>query len=294
MAPLRVLMFGSCFINDPVRVIGRQTNALAVAKVGSNSPPDRVYSFGEVHQILDMIEGRRLPPAELRFFCDILDNFEPLPNKDGLDHVDVVLLEPVAPVDILLDGWCLNRNVIQRSITEPAKIISKEASKAAYDWYEIGIQQADEAMREDAASRLERFIPIGALRGEMLRHIVRHGSGKVRETAPALASVLERLPKPVGIVIYTTRFTEQGERVVTRPAFQEQVLQFARQRALKVFEPWRLVQDVGIASAMEKDFRHFSPSFQGVVGVALTDFCQSIVEAEGSLIRPGFAGGLNS
>ncbi len=75
----------------------------------------------------------------------------------------------------------------------------------------------------------------------------------------------------MAMVTYTYRYMPDGRPVTWPAGFREELLDAAAELELPVFEPWKLVQEHGVARALQ-DIGHYTAGFDVIMGEALVDF----------------------
>lgn len=236
-----------------------------------------VYGFGESFQLLEFLAGRKQIPKEFRPICAYNVNYEPTPHAVGFKGADVCLIEPNGNIEIVLGEYSLNRAAIMRHITNPIKLVDREAAKLTNVWFNKGLLICNEDTRKEVASKLLPLVPPDHENAEMMRLVLSEARGVRRDMMRDMRQAVEQISLPIGMMAYSFQFMPDGRPVFWPPEFQQEIASVVEYFSLPFFEPWRVVMEYGGQPVLEDDLRHYKDEFVPVMGARVADFAREVL-----------------
>src|ERR1700722_8301706 len=168
-APFNLLLFGGCDIYGPLDPLLRTGEKVRRAPYG-HIP--FTYTFGEIFQAIEVLRGEREVPEELRPLCFMDSKFVPVLRAADFDDVDVFLVEPASPVDMIFRGTFLNRLPLSSIVLQPLRQIGKEAAKHANLWLRSILTAQDDEKRLEITEELLELMPDDLENADFIRSIL--------------------------------------------------------------------------------------------------------------------------
>jgi len=277
MSVPRVFDLGACLLHGPMSVAIR-SGEMGRSTIGKGGSTPGTYSFGEMLQLLDFLENKIEIPAEFRPICGYHLNYQPGTGAAGFTGADVCLIEPNGVVDIDWDGFKINRAQVQRYVTNPLKVLGREAAKTASNWYQRGILACNEEVRGDLAQQLIQQIPDTIEGHDLLVGILDRAHGIQRDVHADMDEIIRRIPIPIGLIAYAYQYLPDGRPVFWPSDFQKQMKSVAARFNLPYLEPWRLVLEHGGAPVLKPDLRHYREEFIPTVSSFISRFAADVAE----------------
>lgn len=277
MASPRVFGLGACLLHGPMTtaIKSGQMSRITIGKGGSTPG---TYSFGEMFQLLDFLEGKFEIPDHLRPICGYHPNYAPGPGAPGMTGADVCLIQPNGIVDIDFDGFKLNRAQILRYVTTPLKELGRDAAKLSNQWYIKGILGCDEDIRSAASEKLIAMVPEDFENRDFIVAVIERTGGVERDTEADVGQLVRRIPLPIGMISYAYQHMPDGRPVFWPANFQQHIEAGAKRYDLPFLEPWRLVLERGGQPVLKEDLRHYREDFIPEIATLYSDFAAQVLE----------------
>lgn len=269
-AGLRVLPFGGCLTNWPLR----SEHGPGVAAKYSAVPI--IHTFGEMFQVVDILRGKKKVPRELRPLCRTSAALRALSDGGDFCDVDVAVVEPASPTELLFRGYSLNRGGVLNHIIRPIQKYGKDAAKAATRWFRVGLSGRNDQVRAETAEIVLRYLTDGSPETELQRAVILETETSENDIAGGFRKMQELLPCPMAVVVYVFSYMPDGRPVGWNAEFREQILATAKELDLPCFDPAPLVAKFGVANAMLENSGHYSEAFTPVIARALGDFARDV------------------
>ncbi len=286
MPTLQVVMLGGCLLHGPINGLRARARKhpelgepIAVPRLGTGGNHPACYSFGEMFQAIAFYRRQIEIPPDVRLLCGMAPTYEPLPDSSALEQADAILVEPSTPLEVVFRGYTLNRTEIYRWVLDPIRATSKEAAKRGNVWFNKGLEEGNEEVRETAAQDLIGWIPEDMPHADLARAVLREARCITRDVPDAFRQLLRLTDRPVGVVTYVYQILPDGRTVTWPRGFIEQVIESADAFGLPLIEPWRLVTAYGVRQALLPDLRHYSEEFLPIIGGKLAEFARSAAQA---------------
>lgn len=277
MASPRVFGLGACLLHGPMSVAVK-SGQMSRSTIGKGASTPGTYSFGEMLQLLDFLEGKIEIPDHLRPICGYHPNYAPGPGAPGLTGADVCLMQPNGIVDVDLHGFKLNRAQILRYVTTPLKELGREAAKLANNWYIKGILACNEEVRSSASTALVAMIPADFGDREFIAGVLENARGVERDSLADVAELVRRIPLPIGMISYAYQHMPDGRPVFWPADFQQHIEASAVRHNLPFLEPWRLVRERGGRPVLKEDLRHYREEFIPEIATLYSNFAREVRE----------------
>jgi hypothetical protein len=281
---IKILPLGGCLLKIPLRAHNRGLYARTYRILGKALYPT-TYSFSEAIQFVRMLRGEISPPEEIRALAGFEADFQPNPAVGDFSAMDVVLLEPSTPIDIMYGGYALNRVALRQRVTDPIQAANPgpDVAKIASRWLHKGLLGGDEAAQIQLAGELMKLMPKTLPGFDTLCDVLVSARSRRHEAAEGLQVLCSMIDRPLGVVTYTFRYMPDGRPVSWPPGFNDELLSAAAALGLPVFEPWKLTVELfeqhGVATVMRADMQHYADDFMPVVGRAIFEFATTVARA---------------
>jgi hypothetical protein len=237
------------------------------------------YTFGEMFQTIEVLRGEREVPEEIRQLCFMDSEFIPVPRAADFNDVDVFLIEPASPVDMIYRDCYLNRIPLSNIVLQPLRALGKEAAKYANLWLRCELTAQDDEKRLELADALIDLMPDDLENGDFIRSVLSEAYARKIDVPEAFRKLQNLVGRPLGVVNYIFRYMEDGRAVSWPAGLQEEIQSAARSLGLPVFDPVPVVCEYGVKEALlPPDFSHYTEQFDAVIGDRLTDFAKEILE----------------
>jgi hypothetical protein len=242
------------------------------------------YSIDEAIQLVRFVGGDITIPPELRQFCAIPPAMDPTTVPGGgLKTADVVILEINSPVRMVYRDLCLVRSDIMGRVFEPLRAIGPDIVAVINTWYYRGLLSCEEPARKSASEALASAVPADWENAELLRSILLETRGFIRsaqELEQGIAALLGLVEGvPIGVMTYTHQYTPDGRPLPWPPEFVEHQVAAATNLGLPYFQPSRVVEQIGVADALQDDRVHYRDEFQSVMADVLVNFANHVSSA---------------
>lgn len=277
MTAPRVFGLGACLLHGPMTV-AIKTDLMSRIAIGKGASTPGTYSFGEMLQLLDFLDGKLAIPDELRAICGYHANYAPGPGAAGFTGADVCLMQPNGIVDIDFDGLKLNRAQVLRYVTTPLKPLGREVAKLANQWYIKGILACQESVRAEAAAALLLLVPEHIEGRDLMVAVIERARGVARDTDSDVGELVRRIPIPIGMISYAYQHLPDGRPVFWPPDFQQHIQAAATRYGLAYLEPWRLVLELGGSPVLKEDLRHYREEFIPKIAELYSEFASRVLE----------------
>jgi hypothetical protein len=204
--------------------------------------------------------------------------FVPVPRAAEFDDVDVFLVEPASPVDMIFRGSFVNRLPLSSIVLQPLRQIGKDASKFANLWLRSLLTAQDDEKRLEIAEALIELMPDDLENSEFIRTILMESYARRIDVPDAFGKLQNLLGRPTGVVNYIFRYMPDGRAVSWPAGLQEEIQEAAKSLELPVFDPAPAVRDFGVQAALLPELSHYSDEFNPVIGDELADFALAVFE----------------
>ena len=272
---IRTFVLGGCLLHGPLNPCARDGTKFTYPNYG---PVPGVYTFGEMFQVIEVLRGQRDVPPDIRPLCSMRPNFKAVPRAADFNDVDVALLEPSSPVEILFRGCNLNRAALAQQIANPIRALGPAASKCSAAWFRAGLMAMNEAARAKAAEELVGLIPDDMENAEWMKAVITETRSEKADVLSGFRRVQELIGRPMGVVVYIFQYLADGRAWSWPAGFHDDVREASRQLGLPVFEPSTVVNQYGVKAALRDDLRHYNDEFTPVMADALIEFAKSVFE----------------
>lgn len=135
------------------------TKDLAYAPVSTDGMIPGVYTLGEMFQVLSLLRREADVPSEVRRLCGIASSFMPSSSSSWLDCVDLLLIEPASPDELIFRGAYLNRAQVINYVYDPVKAVSTNAARQVYNWYQKGLVERNVEAQVACADQIIAELP---------------------------------------------------------------------------------------------------------------------------------------
>jgi hypothetical protein len=257
-----------------------EQEATSVRYAVRRSPPV-TFTFGEMFQVLDVMLGRRTLPGNIRgLACH--PRFRSIGRTTDFRDVDVVLVEPASPVDLIFRGYNINRAGLHKRVKSRIEKLGSEEKKLADRWYRAGLANFDDEVRAEAAARLLARLPPRMKHIELIRAVVDETRSSKADVVDGLRRVRDLVGRPVGVVVYVFQYLADGRAISWPQGFYKDVINAARELDLPVFEPAQSVNRFGVEAALRPGLRHYTDEFTKVIAHELAEFAHGVAETAGA------------
>ena len=236
------------------------------------------YTLGEMIQFIRILRGDLTVPPQLDVLAGLPAKFEPPPAARGLAEVDVVLVEPNSPDEILYGSYVLQRPAIVREMIRPIVAASKDPNvgEMAQAWYAEGVLRRDEEIRVSLGPQLGALVPDDLPAADLYRDVFLNARGELGNVIEGVRELRALVEKPIGLITYTYRYLPNGRPIHWPADFRENILNAAVVLDLPVFEPWKLVRELGVEKTMAPDMRRYRADFDLPLGEVIVNFAKDV------------------
>jgi len=281
LTPIRLFPLGACQLGAPLAPLAVSNRVwLSSVQIGLGSIS--CYTMAECLQRIRFCRGEFDVPDRFRFYCNLPRAFDPVAqNARRVEDVDLVLLEPNSPIGTFFDAYALNRSTLLTGFINALAQLGSETSKATSAWFQRGLLGCnDESLREAAQALLplidDRFDDPATIRDLLLG--ARGRPQDLKAYVDSIAELRDMVGRPIGLVAYIHQYLPDGRPLPWPPDHLENTIQAAQRLGIPLFNPMVVVQEHGVASAMDEQRKLYRNEFCPVIGEALFDFCQAIVD----------------
>lgn len=273
--PLRILNMGSCGIHNPQFGLNSEGRVPYLWSQFGFTVTPYALSSGATIQLFDFCTGELKLPLETRLLAYMDPNQPTGESRDALFGTDVILVELSTPIEFLLDGAIVNINRIAERVVAP---LQKFIDKKLVARWASGLSQGDEAMRKSAADELLAQMPQEA--DESLTLLVKELHTRRLDTDDMvrdLSALRDRLPRPMGLVLYDFQYMPDGRPVEWPARFKRQQAEVAERLKLPTLDFAPLVEKLGTETTLESDLRHWKVEAYPIQAEKLYDFAAAQV-----------------
>lgn len=274
----RVFGMGACLLAGPLSE-GIRIGSIGRSAIGRGGPTPGTYSFGEMFQLLDFLDGRIDISERHRAICGYRETYEPGTGAYGFSGADVCLIEPNGVVDAEWEGLCINRAQIQAMVINKVKPIGRDVAKAANTWYNKGLLACNDDVRTEQASQIVAQMPADFEDREFIADVLVNARGTRRDVKADIAALVERIPVPIGIVAYAYQYLPDGRPMFWPADLQEQIKAAIAPFGLPYLEPWKLVMEHGGEAVLKPDLRHYREEFIPTVTAMFARFAEEVAQS---------------
>jgi hypothetical protein len=275
-SPLNALVFGGCLLRRPLRSLPDVAGKLDYLRYGEIKT---VHSFADMIQVVEFLRGEKDVPRELRRLTGIGPRMKPMPAAKDFADIDLTLIEPGSPLQVSFRGIVINHTRLQSDLFLPIMKLSLEATKLCHKWIRTGIMAMNEDVRARVGAELIKLNPDDAGR-DLREAIIKETRSSPMDAVEGFRTMQKLLGRPVGAVIYIFRYMPDGRPISWPAGSRESVLAAAKELNLPIFEPIAMVQEYGVANALEADGRHYTKEFLPLIGNAIVDFAREVYAAK--------------
>ncbi len=237
--------------------------------------PFYTYTLNEMLQAIDCYRGKIDIPEQYHPLCYTRVEEAPRQDNSPIDSADVALAEPNTSHEIIFEGIYLNRRPVFQ-LFEDIRESVPQVRGLWRRWFDQGLVAMDEEARRASAEELLRLIPESTPRFDLVEAVLRRARGARSNPKQGMERLASALDCPLGIVTYTWSYMPDGRALSWPAEFYGEIFEAAQNLGLPILEPWRVVQQAGVPSAMEKDRRHYQDGFIPVIAGAIVEFAMSI------------------
>jgi hypothetical protein len=187
----------------------------------------------------------------------------------------VALTEPNTSHEIILDGIYINRRPVLQLLGN-LKSMVPEARQLAPRWFDKGLVAMDEAVRRATSEQLLTMIPDTFPRRALLAAVLSRARGAKADPKVGLERLASVLHCPLGVITFTWAYMPDGRALSWPAEFYQEIVDAAAELRLPVFEPRRVVEQVGAPFAVESDLRHYTPRFMPVIAKPMVAFALDV------------------
>jgi len=269
---LNVLLFGGCLVHWPMT---RTSKAKGRIRCDAYGPIREIHSFAEMFQIIEILRGQRKIPEEFQSISRMTE-LAPVPGAADFGDVDVVLLEPASPIELIFRGVAFHRNAITTKFLKPIADRGPQERKVAATWLRHGLVGLNDEIRAEAAAKLAGYVVGETPEDDFARAVFLEVRSRKTDVLGGFIKMRELINRPTGVVCYNFRYMPDGRPISWPAGFREEVLSAAQQLNLPVFDPAPMVQSFGVSEALAEDLGHYSEKFMPVAAEALLKFIESV------------------
>ncbi len=278
---MRILGFGGCRVNHAIQ--WAEAHDERVSRPNGKWIPS-TFALNEVIQALDIWRGDVAIPAELKPVISAWGS-RLVPQPQLVAEADCVLLETSQQVELFVDGYAVNRNVVSDKLLRGIGEKGKDAKTAVLRWYNSGLRSFDDTATLKHGSAVLPLITDDMPDAQMLRYLVANLRGRRADPSKSLLAIRERVGKPIGYITHTWQFMADGRQVHIPEGFYAEILEAVQEVGLPVLFPEQTIREFGVARAMRDDLRHYSEEFIPTISMVTIDFAARVISMQGDQNR---------
>jgi hypothetical protein len=257
----------------PIVATPRAKDVLDYERYG---PFQLLHSFRQMHQRIQLIRGERAFPSTMRMLCRFPHDLKALPGIADFHDLDVTLVEPTTPVDLVFRGFSINRRALQRIVYPAAGENDETTATVIKRWFRNGLVGFNEEIRKEAVEYLLTRISDVTPRERLARALVKETSGVKSDLLGGLQALRDVLKGPMGLVLYNFRYMPDGRAISWPQGFREETVDAAKSLGLPIYDPTSLVVGYGTNAALLPKDGHYTEEFLPIMGDALVTFIESV------------------
>lgn len=277
---VRVFSLGACQLSSPLSAImsdGKVKSAWALAKQRAVA----CYCTGDALQVIRLYRRQIQLSKGLQLYCGFGENADEARGHGPLDHTDITLMDCNTPVELSLDGVFINRSLITTRLFHPLAAARPDLEGTYQMWWSKGVLEDDHEVRKETSlaliPALDGVVPYPDVAAEILA-----GTRGLRQTEQDLIGALDELRSqlrgPVGMLTSTYRYLPDGRPVSWPAGHLEMTRAAARHLDIPLFDTIKLVQEHGVATAMNERMTIYRPEFHIVAGNAIHGFMEELMQ----------------
>lgn len=277
---VRVFSLGACQLSSPLDALasaGRIKSAWALAK--QRTVP--CYCTGDALQAIRLYRRQIQLSKGLQLYCGFGENADDARGHGPLDHTDITLMDCNTPVELSLDGVFVNRSQITTRLLYPLVAARPDLEDTYRLWWEKGVLEDDHEVRKETSlamiPALDGVVPYPDVAAEILA-----GTRGLRQTEKDLIVALDELRSqlkgPFGMLTSTCRYLPDGRPVAWPAGHLDMTRAVARHLDIPLFDTIKLVQEHGVATAMNEQMTIYRPEFHIVAGKAIHGFIEELMQ----------------
>jgi hypothetical protein len=271
---LNTLLLGGCMIRWPIL---RTPICETKLKCDPYGRLTELHTFGEIFQLLGLLQGTSTVPKEIRPLARIPLSVRPAVSAQKFQEIDVALVAPSSPIELTFRGFSVNRLGLLRAVAAQIPGDAPLGPRLLHRWMKPGLEGLNESIRIDAATKLLALMGGGGPATALARAVVEETRSERAEMMGNLRALRDLLGRPLGVVLYYFHYMPDGRPLSWPAGFHDELVTAANGLSIPLFDPAPLVLQYGPDSAL-KDARHYSRAFLPVAGDALAQFARSVFE----------------
>lgn len=273
---LNTLLLGGCMLRWPITRTDKAEGKLAWEHYGRIG---EIHTFGEIFQTIGILRGEVAIPAELKTYAHIHRKLQPLPlTERRFENVDLVLLGPSSPIELMFRGVSINRTALVREISAQVQDDTGWGEKLVGRWFRIGLVGLNETVREEAGEKLLGYIRGDSEEAELARAVVLETRSALADLGAGFSKIRQMFKCPMGLVLYIFRYMPDGRPISWPAGFRENILGAAAAFDVPVLDPSPMVVDYGVKEALLSGLSHYSKEFLPVIGEKVVKFAEDVYE----------------
>ena len=248
-----------------------------ILKCDTYGPLIEVFTFGEMFQLLDLLQEKVEIPAALQPLARMPANFRARAPVNNFEAMDVALVCPSSPIELTFRGIAVNGQRVLHLVLNEIQADVASGLKLARQWLRSGLQQLNESVRADAGAKLLRLIDGKSPAADLARAVIEEARSHPADIGAELRRLRDRVGRPMGVILYYFRYMPNGRPLSWPAGFHRDLLASAKALEIPVYDPAPLVVEHGVVSVLNGK-RHYKHAFLPLAGAAIADFAVSIVE----------------
>jgi hypothetical protein len=278
-APLMILTFGGCTLNNPLGVLSRQKLVTPIyKKMGFRATPYALSSSAAV-QLLDFVTGEREIPVFVRKLCYGDPFHEPTPEQSALVHqADLILVEMSTPIEFKFQNFILNSNRFEEVIVDSLRSL-EGTKKLASKWRSALMNQLEDQRAEIAAELLSQ-LPSETEHDRWVRTFVgeaRSDRINVDRMVEDLDQIRQRVRLPLALLMHNFRYMPDGRPIAWPGEFRNETFAVAERLGVPCLDLAPFVAAYGVPQVMADDMRHWRPGFMPHTASHLHDLIRGVL-----------------
>jgi hypothetical protein len=196
--PIRVLFLGAGQLSTALRLEARERSRLDGGQYGAGAA---CLNLGQMRQVLEVWRGQREIPEDIQVLCANARRIRVPPGSTSFRDIDVAVLEPVSPVELVFRGYSLSWRAILRGPLVSILALGPDEARLADRWLRAGLLASNEGHRAEAAAELFELVPSDAEGADFAKALILETRSQVVDAPDALRTLRDLLGRPMGVIV---------------------------------------------------------------------------------------------
>lgn len=261
---LKLLGLGGCHLHAALADLDSRDFAQRLWK-----DPGISYTPRETQQLIEFHLGQLEIPESLHALA-----LSTPPGRNTfptvVSNAEAVIIEFGSCIDILYSSFLIMRSNLVDFLITPICALGVAETRIAKRWYQQGLLNQDEEIRQASTSLLLPLISRLDIDQSLARDVIENARG-CRQDGEASESTLGKIRnmlngKAICVMSAYNIFTPDGRPVTWPGNFARDLERICRNMRIPLLQPSLLVAKHGAAFSLKTDLHHYTPAFLTVLG----------------------------